>query len=83
MCMVALGITVEIKANLISSLECLPFHCYNKKSKIKNFYLTKKSYIDQNMSHLYVSPLKTLVGVEDTDTNGNTSCAPLCYSTTV
>ena len=27
------------------------------------------------ISHFYVSPLKPLVGVEDTDNNGNTSCA--------
>ena len=33
------------------------------------------------MSHLYVSPLRPLVGVEDTDNNGNSSYAPLWYST--
>ena len=30
-----------------------------------------------SLSHLYVSPLKPLVGDEDTDTNGNTSCASM------
>ena len=30
------------------------------------------------VSHLYVLPLNPLVGVEDTDTNGNTSYAPMC-----
>jgi len=30
-----------------------------------------------------LSPLKPLVGVEDTDANGDTSCAPLWYSTTM
>ena len=43
-----------------------------KTSKFPQSYLSK--------SHLYVSPLKPLVGVEDTDTNGNISCAPLWCS---
>ena len=29
------------------------------------------------LTHLYVSPLKPLVGVEDTNTNGIISCAPM------
>ena len=36
-----------------------------------------------DVSHLYVSPLKPLGGVEDTGTNGNISCASLCHSTTL
>ena len=39
--------------------------------------------VKSGVSHLYVSPLKPLVGVEDVDTNCNTSCALLWYSTTM
>ena len=39
------------------------------------------AYLWGGGSQLYVTSLKPLVGVEDIDTNGNTSCAPLWYST--
>ena len=32
---------------------------------------------DPTISHLYFSTLKPLVGVQDTYTNGNNSCAPM------
>ena len=42
---------------------------------------SRASFCEHICSHLYVSNLKPLVGVEDINTNGNTSCAPLWYST--
>ena len=37
----------------------------------------EKVYKEECRPHLYVSTLRRLVGVEDTDTNRNTSCAPM------
>ena len=58
-----------------------------EKSKTSIFFKLKNAqiiifdqllrFVKNPMSHLYVSPLKALIGVQNTDTNGNTSQAPM------
>ena len=40
-------------------------------------YTVECAFSALRMSHLYILPLKPLVGVQDTDTNGNTSRASM------